>query len=244
MSAHQQYCVMDDALPPTDATRLLRRICAVCERAEPSTIHREHSDRPLHYRVIDGDRVARDLPEVGSLAQRFLGPAQRWYGAPLEPLANSAVAVNVNVTPAGGTYRWHYDRNAVTLILYLNAVIGGAIELCPGYRILLPAGRATSRAQRAVDRVLETRHLRRLAGHAVTIEPRPGRMVMMQGRRCLHSVQPVASGSPERFAVVIALDRPGGSAGPGEALDRYLYTAASAAGDPNYQVGPSRSTAG
>ena len=168
--------------------------------------------------------------------ERFLDEARRWYGAPLEPMAKSAVAVNVNVTPAGGAYRWHYDRNAVTLILYLNAVIGGAIELCPGYRILLPSGWATSRSQRALDGVLELRPLRRLAGQAVTIEPRPGRLLLMRGRRCLHSVQPVASGSPERVAVVMAYDHPADSADPGEALDRYLYTASRATGDPNYRV--------
>lgn len=239
MSTRQQYCVMDDALSPTQATRLLGQIRAVCRHEQPGMIHREHGDRPLHYQVIDGDRAARDLPQVAALIGQFLDQAQRWYGAPLEPVTRSAVAVNVNVTPPGGTYRWHYDRNAVTVILYLNTVIGGAIELCPGYRILLPAGWATSRAQRTLDGVLEQRHLRRLAGHTVAIEPRPGRMVLMQGRRCLHSVQPVGPGSPERVAVVIAFDRPAGSADPGHALDRYLYTGSRATGDPNYRVDPS-----
>lgn len=237
MSArHRYYDVRDDALPPADAAELFEHICAVCRRTELSTIHREHGDRPLHYQVIDGDRAARDLPEVTALLERFLDEARHWYGAPLEPLAKSAVAVNVNVTPAGGAYRWHYDRNAVTVIVYLNAVIGGAIELCPGYRILLPSGWATSRAQRALDGVLEMRQLRRPFGHAVTIEPRPGRMVLMRGRRCLHSVQPVAPGSAERIAVVMAFDHPVSSVDPGEALDRYLYTGSSATGDPNYRV--------
>jgi hypothetical protein len=41
-----------------------------------------------------------------------------------------------NITPPGGEYRWHYDRNAATAILYLNEVPGGETEMFPNYRLV------------------------------------------------------------------------------------------------------------
>ena len=232
------YVVVDEALAPGEVDLLLADIGAACRDDEPATIHRAHGDRPLHYRVIDGDRVARALPGVDALLERFLPDAARWYGSTLVPLRKSAVAVNVNITPPGGTYRWHYDRNVVTVLLYLNVVAGGAIEVCPGYRVELPARWALPRVQAALDGLLRARPLRRWLGRPITIEPHPGRMVMMRGRRCLHSVRPVEPGSADRTVVVLSFDPPTRALDPGAALDRYLYDErAIADGDPNYDGG-------
>jgi hypothetical protein len=66
-------------------------------------------------------------------------------------------------------YRWHYDRNAVTGILYLNEVSGGETEMYSGCRIYLGRYKDTI-AQRWLDKI--SRHLsscgysgRRCASH-------------------------------------------------------------------------------
>ena len=52
----------------------------------------------------------------------------------MAPIEDAVAARNINVTPPGGEYRWHYDRNAVTAIIYLNEVPGGETEIFANYR--------------------------------------------------------------------------------------------------------------
>ena len=83
--------------------------------------------------MIDGDKVNVYLPEVKSLYQDVNQVVNLTFGQALAPLTNTKacpdagrVACNINMTSPGGEYRWHYDRNAITGILYLNEVEGGA----------------------------------------------------------------------------------------------------------------------
>jgi predicted 2-oxoglutarate/Fe(II)-dependent dioxygenase YbiX len=75
--------------------------------------------------------------------------------------------------------------------------------------------------------------MRRFArGHRV-IAPAAGRMVVMNGDRCLHSVRRVERGT--RIALVFAYDFAGRTvAATGAELDRYLYTSETTRRDPNY----------
>lgn len=50
--------------------------------------------------------------------------------------------------PPGGEYRWHYDRNAVTAILYLNEVPGGETEIFPNFRLVFRRGRCPRSSMR------------------------------------------------------------------------------------------------
>lgn len=138
------------------------------------------------------------------------------------PIANRRVAINVNVTEPGGEYCWHYDRNAVTAILYLNAVAGGETECYPGYRIRLRHP-ALAGAQRALDALVQWLVFGLRLRPPAVITPRPGALVIMRGDRCLHSVR-AARGPGDRLAVVMAFDAPGARY-PGEPeLDAYLYS--------------------
>jgi hypothetical protein len=144
------------------------------------------------------------------------------------------VRVNVNITPAGGSYRWHYDRNAVTAVLYLNEVNGGEIEAYPNYRLLFKDLKSP-RLQSLFDRFLQLSLCLRLFGKKRTIPPKPGLLVLMRGDRCLHSVRPV-SGDRERICIVMSFDSPDASFAQETALDSYLYSSQnySKKGDPNY----------
>ncbi|HET8840930.1 MAG TPA: hypothetical protein VFN35_05650 [Ktedonobacteraceae bacterium] len=41
--------------------------------------------------------------------------------------------MNGNIMLAGGEYRWHYDQNTITALLYPNKGDGGEIEFYPNY---------------------------------------------------------------------------------------------------------------
>ena len=212
---------------------LLGQIDAYRSAHELPEVYRASSTRPLHYRVIDGEQIEAHLPDVVALYERVHPLVSEAMDEPLVPLEDHRVGLNVNVTPAGGTYRWHYDRNAVTAILYLNAVAGGETEVYPNYRLFLKRARYSG-LQRIADRLLERRPVRALFGHLVRVAPEPGLLVAMRGNRCLHSVRPV-EGAIDRINIIMAFDRPGATFDVAPQLDRYLYEPeGDAKADPNY----------
>ncbi len=195
-------------------------------------VYRKVWGRSLHYFVIDGHQVEQHLPEIWRLYHRVNDVINKACGRTLAPLENRRVGANVNITPHGGEYRWHYDRNAVTAIVYLNEVPGGETELYPKFRLRLK--QRYSRLQHWLDRLLQLGLVRRIFGTLVMVAPRRGSLVLMAGNTCLHSVRPVG-GDEDRINLILAYDEPGAQFAIEKNLDTYLYTEhASAASDPNY----------
>lgn len=102
-------------------------------------IERANGELPLRYAVIDGDQIAECLPEVSRVYERTTRLVKKLWPGKIEPLVDRKVACNINITEPGGSYRYHYDRNAVTAVLYLNEIKGGETECYPDYRLPLAA---------------------------------------------------------------------------------------------------------
>ncbi|MEB3357478.1 MAG: 2OG-Fe(II) oxygenase [Synechococcales bacterium] len=148
-------------------------------------------------------------------------------------LTDKQVGININIMKGGCEYRWHYDRNALTAILYLNEVAGGATEIHPNYRLCLK-GQQHSKLQRVLDALLQLNFIRCLFSRKQSVVPRPGRLVIMRGDRCLHSVSSV-EGEQERINLILAYDHPGADFPVAKCLNSYVYTQdAAGAQDPNY----------
>lgn len=195
-------------------------------------IERRVRERSLRYKVVDGLRITEALPEIDDVTRRVEEALERICGPGLVPIEDSVAARNINVTPPGGEYRWHYDRNAATALIYLNEVPGGETEIFPNFRILFGDGRY-QRIQRRLDDLIRLPIVRRLFGHQRLVEPRRGTLVIMRGNTTLHSVRAVL-GSEDRIAIVLAYDFPGHGHQRNE-LNSYLYVSAPPAkGDPNY----------
>jgi hypothetical protein len=195
-------------------------------------IERQVRERSLRYKVVDGLRIAEALPEIDDLSRRVEEALERTCGPGLVLIEDLAAARNINVTPPGGEYRWHYDRNAATAIVYLNEVAGGQTEIFPNFRLLFRDGRY-QRIQRVLDDFVRIRIVRRLFGHQRLVQPRQGTLVIMRGNTTLHSVRAVL-GTEDRIAVVLAYDFPGQN-NLRKSLNDYLYTSAlHEEGDPNY----------
>ncbi len=229
--------VIDDFLDPEDCRELLGQIRDYREQTDIPEIYRPVRGRSLRYSVIDGEEIHANLPSIWDL---YLGLAKNLVnelnGVGLEPLANTKAGANVNImSPGRSEYRWHYDRTAVTAILYLNQVKGGETEVYPNYRILLN-GRQHSRLQLTLDRLLQPRVVRRLFGRKRMLEPYPGRLLVMRGNRCWHSVRGV-DGSEERINIIFAYDTPESRFAMEKGLDSYLYTQEIPdSQDPNYEL--------
>jgi hypothetical protein len=71
--------------------------------------------------------------------------------------------------------------------------------------------------------VLGSPVIMRVAGRRVSIEPVPGRLLVMNGRRSLHSVTAVHGGA-DRVNVVMSFDDDEVAPSPGDELDTYLYS--------------------
>jgi hypothetical protein len=226
--------ISQNFLSPAECRATIASIDEYRSRYEVPLIERPGRGRPLKYRVINGEEIQSRLPGIQKLYENVLPVARRETNQHVVPLSNRIAGVNINITPAGGAYRWHYDRNAVTAVLYLNEVEGGEIEAYPNYRLLLPRARA-SQMQGYLDRLLQLDLVLRSFGRKNTIAPRPGLLVIMRGDRCLHSVRPV-SGDAERICVVMSFDFPDAAFPQELELDSYLYSSQdfAAESDPNY----------
>ena len=198
-------------------------------------IERPNAGLPLKYAVVDGDRISESLSDVLEVYDKVTRIVTRLWPGKIEPLADRRVACNVNITQPGGSYRYHYDRNALTAILYLNESEGGETECYPNYRLSLPRANHSA-LQQKLDRLLQNRMLRSLVPTQLLIRPRVGRLLIMQGNRCLHSVRPVV-GDAERINIIMAYDRPEARFVVADNLNAYLYSPAETpVGDPNYLV--------
>jgi hypothetical protein len=230
-SLHQDGAeIRENYLSAGQCEALLQDLESYKAAHELPLIERVDAGRSLRYRVIDGDTILQSLPRVVSLYRDVLALV-RQSEPQLEPLSNQTAGLNVNFTPPGGEYRWHYDRNSVTAILFLNSVQGGQTEMYPHYRLHLGKWKDTS-IQRFCDSAL--RRLSRFVKPLV-IDPAPGRMILMRGDRCLHSVRRV-EGSAERLSVIMSFDPPGRVFLSEGELDSYLYSRnASPNRDPNYR---------
>jgi hypothetical protein len=226
--------ISQNFLSPAQCHAIIASIDEYRGQYEVPLIERPGRGRPLKYRVINGEEIQSRLPAVQKLYERVLPVVRRQTNQNVVPLSNRIVGININITPAGGAYRWHYDRNAVTAVLYLNEVEGGEMEAYPNYRLLLP-GAGTSHMQRYLDRLLQLDIVLRSFGQKNTLAPRFGLLVIMRADRCLHSVRPVL-GDGERICVVMSFDFPDAAFSQELALDSYLYSSQdfTAKSDPNY----------
>ena len=216
--ARANAVVIDGALPPETIAEW-RRISLDLVTRFGIDIERRSAEHTLTYRVVTGDLLRKHAPEIFEFYAA--GETADWVrqitGAPsILTSARERSAININcLERLGQRYRWHFDAIPYTLLLYLTDHTpedGGALEFCP---CAWPEGgdspRDPSPAQLERDKV--------------SVIPRAGMMVLMDGARCYHSVAPVLRpvsriSIPMVFPVSRQHERP-------EGLDDYLYQAAS-----------------
>lgn len=213
---------MDGFLSAEECDQFLASVDVYRGSHELPIIHRDVAGRSLHYFVIDGHRVHDALPQLPDLRRKVEGILGNICGRPLEPIADTIAAINVNIVPPGGEYCWHYDRNAVTALVYLNEVPGGETELYPNYRFLLGSA-DQSPVQRGLDWLLRQPPVMKTFGRLTVFTPKKGSLLVMAGNRTLHSVRRVR-GDRDRINAVMAYDAPR-TTRTRPTLNKYLYTA-------------------
>ena len=227
------YFLQDEFLTVAECSNLLRKIDEYRRQHSLTRVFRQHGERSLNYFVLDGPSVKKYLDSCWKLYRYVNQFVNQLDTFPLIPLRDQRAAVNINITPPGGEYRWHYDRNRVTALLYLNAVEGGELEFCPKYRISAKGRTGLATHQQWLDQALGNKWMRRIFGGQIRVAAKAGRLIVMRGDLCLHSVRPV-TGNDWRINVVMAYDDPHQTRKVTE-LDGYLYEPENSySKDPNY----------
>jgi hypothetical protein len=212
--------VVPEFLPAAECENLLSAVADYRRTHELPVIFREEKGRSLNYIVMEGWRFHEALPDSEAIVDRIRTRLESICDESLVLIDDARAACNVNITPPEGQYRWHYDRNLVTALVYLNGVQGGETDLYPNYRVNWPWARPRA-MQSLLDRLLLNSVVRRLAGRPTAVTPAQGTFVALRGNTTLHSVRPVR-GEEVRINLVVAFDRPG-SDSTRQTLNAYLY---------------------
>jgi hypothetical protein len=186
--------VLSSALALRMRTRALE---LVAQRA--ARIDQRSAEHVLRYRVVPGDVVRDEWPELFAL---YESPALRDWVARVTGASaiynsrNLRSAVNINAMgERGEVYRWHTDAAGFTLLLYLSDSAegdGGELELRPPR-----------------------------AAEIISFRPAAGAVVLMDGTRCEHRAAPVLR-PHERISIpMVFTTRPDDTRPAG--LDDYLY---------------------
>lgn len=216
--ARDGYLALPDALPEQVVTRWRERAHELFARARD--IDRRAAGHVLSYRVLTGDVIRDDFPELFD----FYGDARTraWVAsvtgeAEIHTSPNLMSSVNVNILQSGHRYRWHFDANPYTALLYLSTTpeeAGGELELYPDLR----RGRRDDPAWDAV--VTDPQHLGRC--ERVSIRSQAGMLVLVDGSVTYHRVAPVLAPC-DRISVPMVFPPFRQEERPAH-LDAYLYS--------------------
>jgi hypothetical protein len=200
------YAAISNALPLDVIERWRRE--AEHLKANALTIHRSDGSFELVYRVVTGEIIQNQWPELFAF---YSNPSVlRWIKditgeRTICTSTSLRSAVNLNIMEcANSVYRWHFDTVPYTMLIYLNDIVardGGAMQMIPGCE-----------PHRAPDIA---------KSHIVELWPTAGTLVLMDGTRCYHRVsQLLRPGTrlsiPLVYPNIERIQRPSG-------LDNYLY---------------------
>ena len=129
------YVICHDVLRSDTACGLREKALHIASR-HARRIEQQSADHPLRYRVVTGDVIATEWPELFASYQS--SELREWVAAvtgvsTICPSSHLRSAININIMgEPGEVYRWHTDAVGVTLLLYLSnsrEEDGGSLEM-------------------------------------------------------------------------------------------------------------------
>jgi hypothetical protein len=198
--ARRSYVIVPSALSRQTCEAIL------CSLKETVFIHHSEPDRreATDFYTKNGADLVAVSPAVGLIESELSDWISRIAGAPYVPLDNRKMGISVNVVLGKGGFFAHRDRNAITVVLFLNDQDSRELLIYPEFRRLqkllsLLPGNIGARAYNAVRRILwKSLGARR-------IMPSAGYLIAFN--RLVHRVADVRPGGT-RVTLVVGLDRP------------------------------------
>src|SRR5215204_708939 len=131
------YAFIKDYLSPDDCRVILDSIQEFRRTRSLIEVNRSSIIELKHFLTINGNDVEEHIDRGKDLyldVNQFINKTSQIEYVPVD---SKEIGLSINITPPGGQFSWHYDRNEVTVVLYLNGVDGGEMEFYPRYRFLL-----------------------------------------------------------------------------------------------------------
>ena len=223
--ARDGFLVMDSFLPAERCAMIRDAVDALDRHKKLIQVDRAGRSSVSRFATINGTELEESIPLVAGLYAEVRDFVRHVASPELTLLENRAIGVSINVTAPGQQFAMHYDRNAITAVIYLNAPdAGGEMEFYPRHRIMLPSQGIplVKQAQKLLDRGTKSTVWKQLSRARRMVSPTLGRMLVFHGNRCLHGVRPV-QGSTPRYSLQLAYDMPMTSFGLTETTDYYGY---------------------
>lgn len=185
------YEVFDDLLSPDHCATLARKLKTAMEQ-DCITVGNDG----VHIKTRNGEVLIGELPEIEQLYREVHAHLAAGI-AHLLMLDDLPVAISANYLrrDQGHSFRYHFDRNEYTAVLYLTD--SPDLPLCIHPKIRTDPALGESVWQYEKD-----------AREPVRVDPRPGRLVCFHARTSLHGVivSPEVTSTTDRISLQFAFD--------------------------------------
>lgn len=203
------YCVISKFLPRANLLHLQEEIEDYVKNNQLTQVRWAAS----HFDTFNGSLVDEQVPTLNGIYDHCLLQEIKKLDPRMETLAQRNIGLSINVMQNNGKFQPHFDRNRLTAVLYVNDnYVGGEMRLYPRIRYWLgpSAGWLKKKLQRLLDRYARRDGYVSTYSKQASIKPQAGDLIVFEGTRTYHTVQPVIAGM-NRISIQFAYDLAGTS---------------------------------
>ena len=219
------FLVIDNFLPEGVCDEIVDSLKRIEAESGFIRVDRVGRRSASQFSTINGEELECAIPVVAKIYQDVGKLVKRNISEELKLIENRAIGLSINVTAANQQFAMHYDRNAITIVLYLSEVeSGGEMEFYPNQRMILrlPSYPIVRKIQKVLDLLSRTSLFRMLRRQRKLVAPKKGKMLLFKGNQCLHGVRPVL-GSQKRCSLQLAYDSDKNDFSSKKTTDYYGY---------------------
>lgn len=204
------YLIVDGFCSGNTCQRIREGINAYLLKKNAIEVNRTGSS----FITFNGKYIDENFPELAQLYDHQLLRELSQLSSNLATIIDRRIGLSINITPKFGKFEPHFDRHAMTAVLYINDdFFGGEMNFYPRIRGLrnypsYPSHRSIT--HRILDRAVRSKVYLKWLARKIVFKPKAGTLLIFEGTRTYHQVQMVTAGS-SRMTVQFGYDRPGAS---------------------------------
>tara|TARA_B100000579_G_scaffold375600_1_gene340517 strand:- start:374 stop:1069 length:696 start_codon:yes stop_codon:yes gene_type:complete len=212
------YVVIENAITKEQCNEVMSNVKDLVKNNELNMV----SFGDSNFKTINGEKLLKLIPETEILYDKFMLLASDISGEKLVKINNSKIGISLNLTTEGDSFQFHYDRNLITVVAYINEVKGGQMLLSPRARLFSnnnPQRKIYSKFISLLE-IIKTKLAESSLIKKVGINPNPGKAIIFEGRETLHKVEKVEKGY-DRISIQFAYDLDANLFSPASTKDYY-----------------------
>ncbi len=198
------YIILENKISQEICNAIIKKAKLLRSKGSFKIVQLENS----YFETINGKELVSSIPECKILHDQFLTIASDITGKKIKELDNQKIGKSLNFIRHGGNFEFHYDRHLITVVVYLNIVIGGKMIFLPNNRLFpdrLPKMPTLMKKLFFKFESYYYRFTKLFFFKKKKINPYPGRVFIFKGRETYHSVEKVKKGQ-ERISLQFGYD--------------------------------------